>query len=81
MLTNWLVGWLVGELHLEGKKSLFELLRAFNLMALHVKYFKKFTLRIRLIFLVLLEVLKRAIFSAILWLLPNYLKTLPQYNT
>jgi len=63
MLTNWLVGWLVGELHLEGKKSLFELLRAFNLMALHVKYFKKFTLRIRLIFLVLLEVLKRA-FSA-----------------
>jgi hypothetical protein len=76
MLTDWLVG----ELLLEGNKSLFELLRAVNLIALHFKYFKNFTPRIWLNFLGLLEFLKQAIFSAILWLLPNYLKTIPQYN-
>jgi len=37
MLTNWVVG----ELHLEGNESLFEFLRAFNLIALHFKYLKK----------------------------------------
>jgi len=73
MLTNVLVG----ELPLEGNKRLLELLRAVNLIALHFKYLKKFTPRIWLIFFALLEFLKQAIFRAILWLLPNNLKTLP----
>jgi hypothetical protein len=59
---------------------LFELLCAVDLIALHFKYFKKFTLRIGLILLALLEILKQAIFKAILWLLPNCLKTLPQHH-
>jgi hypothetical protein len=73
MLTNWLVV----ELLLEDNKHLFELLHAVNLIALHFKYFKKFTPKIWLIFLTLLEFLKKAIFRAILWLLRNYLKTVP----